>query len=89
MARPETGLDTRPMATPAAGADRSTPASIRAMDPPHTEAMDEEPLDSRTSEKIQAWSLLAPSILNGEKHGDNRRANKNDSSSPHLSTWHL
>ena len=51
------------MATPAAGAERSTPASIRAMDPPHTEAMDEEPLDSRTSEKIQAWSLLAPSIL--------------------------
>ena len=34
----------------AAGALMGTPASINAMEPEHTEAMDEEPLDSRISE---------------------------------------
>ena len=31
------------MATPAAAADTGTPESIRAKDPPHTLAIDEEP----------------------------------------------
>ncbi len=39
-----------PMAMPATGSLMGTPASIRARDAPHTEAMDEEPLDSMTWE---------------------------------------
>ncbi len=41
---------TSPMAMPATGALIGTPASISASDAPHTEAIDEEPLDSRISE---------------------------------------
>ena len=41
---------TRPMATPATGASIGTPASNSAREPPHTVAIDEEPLDSRMSE---------------------------------------
>ena len=41
---------TSPMAMPATGAVIGTPASISAMDAPHTVAMDDEPLDSRISE---------------------------------------
>ena len=35
---------------PATGDASGTPASIRAMEAPHTVAMDDEPLDSRISE---------------------------------------
>ena len=41
---------TRPIATPATGAFSGTPASIIASDPPQTDAMDDDPLDSRISE---------------------------------------
>ena len=40
----------RPIATPATGARRGTPASIIAIAPPQTLAIDEEPLLSRMSE---------------------------------------
>ena len=40
----------RPIATPATGAFSGTPASIIASDPPHTDAIDDEPFDSRMSE---------------------------------------
>ena len=40
----------RPIAMPATAALIGTPASIIAMDPPHTEAMDEDPFDSRMSD---------------------------------------
>ena len=40
----------KPMATPATGAFMGTPASIMASEEPHTEAMEEEPLDSVISE---------------------------------------
>jgi hypothetical protein len=33
----------RPIATPAAGLDRGTPASIRARLPPHTVAIEDDP----------------------------------------------
>src|SRR5919112_6134575 len=38
------------MATPATGALSGTPASMSASDEPQTEAIDEEPLDSRMSD---------------------------------------
>ena len=41
---------TRPIATPATGALSGTPASIIASDPPQTDAIDDEPFDSRMSE---------------------------------------
>ena len=47
---PVSSFITRPIATPATGALSGTPASIIASDPPHTEAIDDEPLDSRMSE---------------------------------------
>ncbi len=40
----------RPMATPDTGRLMGTPASIRARVEPQVDAMDEEPLDSMTSE---------------------------------------
>ena len=40
----------RPMAIPATGLVRGTPASINAKEEPHTVAMDEEPFDSVISE---------------------------------------
>ena len=40
----------RPMATPETGALMGTPASMRANVEPQVEAIEEEPLDSRTSE---------------------------------------
>src|SRR4029078_2083102 len=40
----------RPMATPATGALIGTPASISDSDDPQTEAIDDEPLDSRMSD---------------------------------------
>ena len=40
----------RPIAMPATGALIGTPASIRAREPPHTLAIDDEPFDSRISE---------------------------------------
>ncbi len=44
---------TRPMATPATAARIGTPACMRASEPPHTEAIDDEPLDSRMSLTIR------------------------------------
>ena len=41
------------MATPATGAFSGTPASIIASVPPQTDAIDDEPLDSRMSETIR------------------------------------
>ncbi|CSB27649.1 Uncharacterised protein [Vibrio cholerae] len=41
---------TRPIAIPATEALIGTPASIRASDEPHTEAIEDEPLDSVISE---------------------------------------
>src|SRR5918993_270202 len=40
----------RPIATPATGERRGTPASISDIDEPQTEAIDDEPLDSRMSD---------------------------------------
>ena len=40
-------LVTSPIATPARGSERGTPASIRARLPPHTLAIDEEPVKKR------------------------------------------
>ena len=48
--RPVASSTIRPMATPATGAARGTPASIMASVPPHTEAIDDDPFDSRMSE---------------------------------------
>ena len=39
-----------PIATPATGAFSGTPASIIAREPPHTDAMEDEPLLSRMSD---------------------------------------
>jgi len=39
-----------PIATPATAALRGTPASNIASDPPHTEAIEDDPFDSRMSE---------------------------------------
>ena len=43
----------RPIATPATGALIGTPASIIASEPPHTDAIDELPFDSRMSETMR------------------------------------
>mmetsp|Transcript_10459 Transcript_10459/g.27697 ORF Transcript_10459/g.27697 Transcript_10459/m.27697 type:complete len:241 (-) Transcript_10459:1426-2148(-) len=43
----------RPIATPAITLDMGTPASIRASDPPHTLAMDDEPDDSVISDSTR------------------------------------
>jgi hypothetical protein len=42
-----------PIATPAQGALRGTPASIMARAPPQTLAIEEDPFDSRISETIR------------------------------------
>ena len=42
-----------PIATPAQGALIGTPASISAREAPHTDAIEEEPLDSRISETMR------------------------------------
>ncbi len=44
---------TSPIATPATGATIGTPASISARAPPQTEAIDEDPFDSRMSETMR------------------------------------
>jgi hypothetical protein len=41
---------TRRMATPATGERIGTPASISANDPPQTDAIDDDPFDSRISD---------------------------------------
>ena len=46
--------ETRPIATPATGAAIGTPASMSARVPPHTVAIEEEPLDSRMSETTRS-----------------------------------
>ena len=40
----------KPMAIPETGLDIFTPASIKAIVPEHTVAIDDDPFDSRTSE---------------------------------------
>ena len=42
-----------PMATPAHADFTGTPASYSASDPPHTVAIEDEPLDSRMSETMR------------------------------------
>ncbi len=44
---------TKPIAIPATGALSGTPASIRDNDAPHTEAIEDEPLDSVMSDTIR------------------------------------
>ncbi len=43
----------RPIAMPATGAASGTPASIIAIVPPQTDAIDDDPFDSRMSETIR------------------------------------
>jgi len=43
----------RPIATPATGAFIGTPASISASVPPQTDAIDDDPFDSRMSETMR------------------------------------
>src|SRR4030088_646770 len=43
----------RPIATPATAERRGTPASKRANEPPQTDAMDDDPFDSRMSDTIR------------------------------------
>src|SRR3954469_21864153 len=43
----------RPIATPATAERRGTPASNNARDPPHTDAIDDEQLDSRMPETLR------------------------------------
>src|SRR4029078_5397918 len=53
---------TRPIATPATGAFRGTPASIIDNVPPHTVAIDDDPFDSVMSETIlTVYGKPAPS----------------------------
>src|SRR2546423_3082786 len=42
-----------PIATPATGAFTGTPASMSDIDAPHTDAIDDEPFDSRMSETMR------------------------------------
>ncbi len=42
-----------PIAMPAQGAVTGTPASYSASEPPHTVAIDDEPLDSRMSDTMR------------------------------------
>src|ERR1700693_1376567 len=42
-----------PIATPATAERSGTPASKSANDPPHTDAIDDDPFDSRMSETIR------------------------------------
>ena len=44
---------TSPIAMPATALRSGTPASIIASDPPHTDAIDDEPFDSRMSETMR------------------------------------
>ena len=43
----------RPIAMPATGDASGTPASIIAIEPPQTDAIDDEPFDSRMSETMR------------------------------------
>src|SRR5438067_13458982 len=47
---PDFSSITSPIATPATGDFNGTPASMSASEPPHTDAIDDEPFDSRMSE---------------------------------------
>src|SRR5262245_48252067 len=57
---------TRPTDTPATGWRIGTPASMRASVPPHTEAIEDDPFDSRISEINR--------IVYGNLVGDGRTA---------------
>src|ERR1041385_5716739 len=52
---------TRPIATPATGAFIGTPASIKASEPPHTDAIELEPFDSVMSETTRIVYGQSPS----------------------------
>ena len=52
------------MATPATGAFSGTPASIIDNEPPHTEAIDDEPFDSVISETTRI--VYGKSVAAGE-----------------------
>ena len=56
---------TSPMAMPATGALSGTPASIIASEPPHTEAIDDEPFDSRMSDTTRTvyGNCSSPGII--------------------------
>ena len=55
---------TKPIATPATGLDKGTPASIRARLPPQTDAIDEEPIQN-ISKPIKRKSTI---LLRSELH---------------------
>ena len=50
---PDFSSITSPIAMPATGALIGTPASIIASVPPHTDAIDDEPFDSRMSDTMR------------------------------------
>ncbi len=53
----------RPIATPAQAAFIGTPASMSASEPPHTDAIDDDPFDSRISDTIR--SVYGKSVCAG------------------------
>ena len=58
---------------PATGARSGTPASIIDSEPPQTDAIDEEPLDSRMSETTR---IVYGKLLLGRKHRRAARARR-------------
>ena len=58
----------RPIAMPATGEVIGTPASIRASVEPHTDAIDEEPFDSRISETTRiVYGNVSASGMTGRR----------------------
>src|ERR1044071_6778379 len=64
---------TRPIATPATGAFMGTPASIKASEPPHTVAIDDEPFDSVISDTMRI--VYGNVVSSGRAASSARRAN--------------
>src|SRR5271167_4109560 len=64
---------TNPIAIPAQGAFSGTPASISASDPPHTDAIDDDPFDSRMSDTI--LTAYGKSATGGNRFVSARSAN--------------
>src|SRR5260370_28050127 len=63
---------TKPIATPATGAFKGTPASSIDIEPPHTVAIDEEPFDSVMSETMR--SVYGNVVSSGSTPSSARRA---------------
>src|SRR5713226_7883423 len=63
---------TKPIATPATGAFKGTPASSIDIDPPQTVAIDDEPFDSVMSETIR--SVYGNVVSSGRMLSRARRA---------------